>query len=953
MRSRAEYNNNNRKNDLSSSTDDLFSECVTGLLMETEELRRSLDDVLNAHAASMDRHNKHVVQMHHLVQWQHALERLLPLLDQLARLTDDMCAMTMMMMHPNDKHNNHQSNNNNNNNNNHHHHSNAHMDLFQHCQDKVLAIAQHVLESSFRWHEPTEEDHFADSNDNDAMPLDVFRQDGQAAIARLTELNLILLAAAAADPSASPQPTNRGGVGGGGGAKNPPARDEDTSRQDTASIIQSYVAYQRKVLRLRAKPAIARLVQSRQTDHAIMSLTQPHVNHHEDEFHDDDEPDMTASSNRAPLIPQHHAPVLAVILGQAAALIHPLLVWQANLPADAVVDQTDMDAMFNGTTNVVRSIRQLCTESVNILDEQAQSLTKTVCDWFAEDRPIDKWMQLSAAAATDQEYSTTTENENDAMDRDKLRLLDGLVEEMAFVCELMARYQALVQAHQDSGSSCSSSSGGTTTNHSVIANELLPEWTWKYATLERFLALQQWQSARSLASPVHTVIGTDIQVPSVVEDAHYLSTRALERAASTQSHHAIGTVAHSVSRDIWSTEVTGGVYQALIDKMGCWVEPKQQADASAKTAQKLSSSSSTTTPPLSGFASALLDALDEDLQSVHRPPPSSSLRNGGAPTSRSSGPPSAPSSGNFLTALVSGVGGTANEKLQQMQMETDFCVLNGIHASSGACRSLVALLDSLLLEDEGQEQSTSERQTGKTVAMIQLAREELFQYAESYHSLLQARIQEALETWCGAGPEDPSGLQQALAFHNLRQFLVRETYQLDADSFAAAEADERLEREYMKLFYDCRFWKEMADRCEADVLRQVGKQSIAALVSLFLDVLWNTDKRFTDWGSLLLSKQIRLMQTFVSECLTSKWSDARTPNLLHGWERLSHVLTILQLEKPSDWLMYNFDPSALPLNELQRTMCLRVDFSVDAVQAVVTQVSAKLTTAHPKTSTTV
>lgn len=919
MRSNANHNHNNYNNDLSSCPDDLFSECVTGLLMETEELRRSLDDVLNA---SHNNHNKSVVQMHHVVDWQHALERLLPLLDQLARLTDDMCAMTMM--HPND---NNQSSNNSNN--------NVHVDLFQHCQDKVLAIAQHVLESSFRWHEPTEDDDVECSNE-DSIPIDVLRQDGQATIARVTELNLILLAAAAAapPPPASPPTTNRGG------AKRP-TLDETTSRQDTASIIQSYVAYQRKVLRLRAKPAIARLVQARQTDNA-MSLT-PHVNMNVDE--DDDGPDMTASADRAPVIPQHHAPVLAVILGQAAALIHPLLVWHSNLPADVVVNHTDKEET-DDDTNLVRSLRQLCTESVKILDEQAQTLTKTVCDWFGEDRPIDEWMQTSAAttaaAATDQEYSTT-ENENGSMDRNRLRLLDGLVEEMAFLCQLLARYQALVQAHHDGGSD------GGTTNSSVLANELLPEWTWKYATLERFLATQQWQSARSLASPVHTVIGTDIQVPSVVEDALYLSTRALERAASTQSQHAIGTVAHSVSRDIWSTEVSGGVYQALVDKMGCWVEPKQQADASVKTAQKMSSSSST--PPLSGFASALLDALDEDLQSAHPRPPSSSSRNGGAPTPRSGGPPSAPSSGNFLTALVSGVGGTANDKLQQMQMETDFCLLNGIHASSGACRSLVALLDSLLLEDEWPEQSPSDKQSGKTVAMIQLAREELFQYAESYRTLLQARIQEALETWCGAGPEDPSGLQQSLAFHNLRQFLVRETYHLDADSFAAAESDERLEREYMKFFYDCQFLKEMADRCEADVLQQVGEQSVSALVSLFLDVLWNTDKRFTDWGSLLLSKQIRLMQTFVSECLTSKWSDVRTPNLLHGWERLSHVLTILQLEKPSDWLMYNFDPSALPLSELQRTMCLRVDFSVDAVQAVVTQVSAKLTTAHGKTST--
>jgi hypothetical protein len=66
-----------------------------------------------------------------------------------------------------------------------------------------------------------------------------------------------------------------------------------------------------------------------------------------------------------------------------------------------------------------------------------------------------------------------------------------------------------------------------------------------------------------LATPVHIVLGTSIEVPSVVEDAQYLSTRALERAASTRSTQAIGTVAHSVSSHIWSIAISGGVHQAL------------------------------------------------------------------------------------------------------------------------------------------------------------------------------------------------------------------------------------------------------------------------------------------------------------------------------------------------------------------------------------------------------
>jgi hypothetical protein len=60
------------------------------------------------------------------------------------------------------------------------------------------------------------------------------------------------------------------------------------------------------------------------------------------------------------------------------------------------------------------------------------------------------------------------------------------------------------------------------------------------------------------------------------------------------------------------------------------------------------------------------------------------------------------------------------------------------------------------------------------------------------------------------------------------------------------------------------------------------------------------------------------------------------------WERLSQVLTALQLEKPSDWIAYSYHgSSSLSLDELRRTFSLRADFSPDAVNAVVAQVSKK------------
>lgn len=60
---------------------------------------------------------------------------------------------------------------------------------------------------------------------------------------------------------------------------------------------------------------------------------------------------------------------------------------------------------------------------------------------------------------------------------------------------------------------------------------------------------------------------------------------------------------------------------------------------------------------------------------------------------------------------------------------------------------------------------------------------------------------------------------------------------------------------------------------------------------------------------------------------------AETTSFLNTWERLSQVVTVLQLERPSDWSIYQAT-SVLTIDELRRTMNLRMEFSTDAVNAV-------------------
>jgi hypothetical protein len=780
-----------------------LNDAVANILMSAEELRRSV---------------KAAPTTEDILDWRENLEHLVSLMDPLARYTHDAVG------------------------------SQLESDLFDHCQAKVCEVAQRTVQAAFKLKE-------ADPDDpNLSASVHDLRTDGQAALARMTELNLLLLA------STNSSTTER--------------------EQQQQELVNLYVAYQRQVLRLRAKPPIASLVQARRDGSFDTAI---HLQQHSkgsmdnvsgpipenDERDDDDE-----GHNDKLTAQQYHAPVLADILGQAAALIHPLLMWVIHLPPDD--EHRD---------SLQQLIARLCIDSIQTLNTQAQELVQTIATWFWQDRPMEEWMAMTTQQQT-------------SLDSAQLAALDGLVEEMAFACQVLARYQSLFP---------DASTSLPPLQVTTLQDQLLPEFTWKYASLERYLAVQQWHSAVTLAVPVQIVMGTHIQVPSVVEDAQYLSTRALERAASTESAHAVGTVAHALSHDVWSTD-DGGVYQALCEKRGCWAET-----ASSKALQK----EATASPPRSGFDSGFVSALMEALDDEEPPPPPIPVVNGSATR--------APSSGNFLSSMVGSVDDT-----QQQLLDSDFCLLNGIHAASGGCRALVALLDTLLssekdLKAEGKKSST----------MTQLAREDLVRFADAYQQLLGERIHQCIDHWCGSVADQGANWEGKI-IPLLRVFFEVEEYNLNEHSFEAAEKDERLKLEMMMPLEESLFLNQLADKCESsEVLHRLGQTIVETLVELVLDVIWTNQKSFSDWGSLLLSKEIRLLQSLCSLIVSPALSDSPPPNLLPCWERMSQVICVLQLEKPADWLAYS---SLLLPEEVNSTMRLRVDFSSDAVEAVVARI---------------
>ena len=747
------------------------------------------------------------------------------------------------------------------------------VEMRNHCLQKTTTVVMQALRVVATKKEPDPED--VDYRVDEEKHC-------QSATARLAELNLVLCCDGDTEGK------------------------QETTKKKVDEVIEVYSSYQRQVLRQRAKPSIARLVDYRKNKSQVCDIIA--------NSNDNDDDGLQSS-------PNHHIQVLTTILGQATALIHPLMMWRSNFPP--------ISALF-----------ELCSRSIKTLDEQAQALAKTVATWFMEDSKIDEFWMVQMTFSENDSEDFSSANRKDDLD---LGGLDNVVDRLAFCCQIFDRYIELVIKENENY---------VQDNPSTIMQEMLPEWTWKYASLERFLTKKQLMSALHPENnnPVEIIVGASVQVPSMVEDAQYLSTRALKRAASTRSDQAIGTVAHSIASDVWTTDVGGnGIYEALVEQKGCYNPRAEESPSTAKSNRHGSANTNGVidSPPRSSnnsssFAQALLGALDDDPSTASSSLPTTSV--GKSPNSGSGG-----LLGTFSSSLASSVAG--GDKFLQIRLNTHTCALNGIHSASVSCSSLVGFLDSLLIaDDDGEINETTECNQEKATSsdcnsMVYLAREELFRYSKKYQDLLESQSIRLINEFFGSLQDAPV-YRGTTVVPILRYYLERESFDFhDAKQLSKAEEDVRLHRILIEPMKNCKLLQQF-EKCDVGVLRALCREMAHVLAELFLDVITSSSipKRFTDWGSLLFSKEVRLVQNYLQALMERAVSVAAAshqdqagagPVVTSEWEKLSQAVTILQLEKPSDWSAYYQSTSVFSSQELQAILSLRSDFQRDAIERVV------------------
>ena len=128
---------------------------------------------------------------------------------------------------------------------------------------------------------------------------------------------------------------------------------------------------------------------------------------------------------------------------------------------------------------------------------------------------------------------------------------------------------------------------------------------------------------------------------------------------------------------------------------------------------------------------------------------------------------------------------------------------------------------------------------------------------------------------------------------------------------------------------------------------------------IILQVLLKERKEFNEWGAMLLSKQVRALQNvYCSLILGSDVSSStdqakpilasgatkqvNTSTILQQFERVNQAVSVLQLEKPSDWLAFAYkvgdsNGTNLTSDEIGSVMSLRLDFSPEAIAKVCTE----------------
>jgi hypothetical protein len=618
------------------------------------------------------------------------------------------------------------------------------------------------------------------------------------------------------------------------------------------------------------------------------------------------------------------------------------------------------------------------------LDQEVQTLCSRIGTWFLQDREVTtRWMkQITSAVSSSSQQQQQQQTLLDVQFLDTI-----LLEELSYVCQLIARYCEFILL-------CCPLEEEKLPSESTVSHPLsllAQEYIGYYSTLEDYLYNTNLQRAVTIAKPVE--INDGISVSSLVEDAFYLSKKTLERARSTKNNQALLTITNRICES-WKDVIL----DAVAIGTGCAHQPSHTGSkASVEHKDATATSNKKSGEVMNSFTAAFLDALDEEIG-----PPKPIL----ADTTTQSkflhqSPPPSSMGGTILGDASSAA---------EWQINTCICNLNSTASASSACLAISIFYEEILYEfcqvddndtmgnDNGKDHNQpikgatdSLLEQNPIAKLLDFTREEWLAHSKQYSSLLTTKTSDAVQYWCGVPLDWASSnlltndvssgnslltkmlnIEKSLfPLQRIQKAFAKQSYNIvDADTYHKFEADAFLISQLVDPLHACDLISQITlKRCDQAVIMEIISH-LARILSdeIILPMIFfgvgpmKTQKHFTDWGALLLAKQVRVIQNelcsllhygyehnFGSAAATvpiskqSHHSSALLPSttpILALMERVNQVITVLQLEKPSDWISLKYSAPAgiknahLTKEEIRQVMLLRIGFSKEAIASL-------------------
>uniref|UniRef100_A0A7S3V9W4 Component of oligomeric Golgi complex 4 n=1 Tax=Chaetoceros debilis TaxID=122233 RepID=A0A7S3V9W4_9STRA len=844
------------------------------------------------------------------------------------------------------------------------------------------------------------------------------------------------------------------------------ANTNDNVNTNVNEIVKGYTNYQRHVLRHRSKPSIATLATLRKyamnsgmgvMDYIDIEHTMEQERQEEEHQQQQQQQQQHVNNNNHDGVERRpHAAAVTVILGEACSLIHPLMMWKDGTGhALAHLMEQTQTRMHTTTTNnnnsnsknrnsvndseikIQETLHRMTVETIQILHEEAQNLSSKVGQWFLNDHNNNSSSNNNNNAKVSSASASASSPP-----------LESHIDEMAFLCQVFQRYITFISNSNTNNDNTNNNNNNNNIDSlsTITLEQHLVEHIFQYTSSEQDLIASNLRHAihSHHATPVQMIIDTERYVPSIVEDAYYISQRSLERASgSCLVDRAVCMLANWIVGEVWgegeseivsSNSSSSGeyisVYRALMEQKGCcFLKEKEKEDASTSTRTRgnqnqnqpdniasengigngnnnnVGGSLTTTTTIATSTAkkaigkimaprsfNAFLSVLDRDKSNTKKNEPT--LEGGGdhhpslasvSASTSTSATNSAPASGN-LNGGKEMVKVKKDVDLHKVQMDTQFCLLNGIHAASSACMSLHELFNTLLPENEDDDDDDDENDKGeekqiqvhhpqhaisKEASMMILAQEQLQSHSQHYNHLLKDQIGHFLKEWIGSvslknvaqPPPLIASLDHSPSMHRFFYYVSNQEYNLTAETLRLAEdgngngsgSDSKRGlglKSLLTPFQDSRLIIELRNgKCDEGVTLKLLQLMSHHVVQLFLSTLLHQRKEFSEWGSLLLSRQIRALEEFFCDILSGSTGGnedddgtrtnaavMNTSVIRKEYQKIAQALTILQCGKPSDWMAFKgevgdteFD---LTMEEIGQVMGLRVDWSMDTIRPV-------------------